>query len=960
MSSSTTAGGQVSATNRPDASLSSTGSKVVQVNPTTRVGRLVALQGLSREKAADGSRKIDKTFLYNSAAAFLAAKHFNERRGLLLPWLPRATEGCDFYFAYEFRDTHMSGYEAVRQLALATGGLFAGRGKGTIHILGNTSSTILDTDTSIPNLEPAFIYGAYWSSSTKPLSILSTGLGLPQISGASTSAELDTISPFFARTVATNQGDARAAMLYYQSIGVTHLAVLFIKDSWGTDYHAFLQRYASNYGITILSLPYVKGNVESALGLLKKNGIRHVFGILHDWSEVIPKAHAQELIGRSDYAWMVAETKEWTGSAFQLSIPEEAHLAQAYHGIGTLNLHFEESRRLTRALQELATDKQLQQEYIDTMVDPTLFDEYEFPGYDPISFANSIFDAVLALGLAACQTPNPLFTAEEFFHTLVNEVQFEGVSGRVAFDNTTGNRQTDGLKYSIEYVVVSDKRTTQDAIRFESGIAAIVSGDGNMELVKPFIYHDNTTNVPASLPPLEHDLHLVTQTNQIIGFVLASVALLSALLFLIWTILNRNRFVVRASQPIFLVQLCIGIIIMALSVFPASLPGASPSFEATPSLNAACMSQLWLLFSGFVTAFSSIFAKTYRLNQIMNSGHQMRRIKVDPKDVMGPFIILLLVNTTMLLCITFVSPYNYERVEMELAYDRFGRSTESYGTCRPDRNIFYGFMAIMATTNATAVGIALYQSWKARNLPTEFSESYYLGLAVASFTETCILSVPILAIVYDNPDAWFLLCSATICVICLTIMTPIMLPKYLANRQNPSGIDASKSIRMSVARCSQRDFSSDGISGMSVDRSGPLRSSDPFRSSDSVIEEPSARPLGRGQMAVTRNKSEIIRASRRSSASYSTSMRSSRNIFSRFSQGNNESEANMDSSRLRPSIAGADEQKSAVKTAELQASMPIRESIEPLQHLSSGISCSSSQKEEEETKEEVEAQSKVF
>ncbi|CAB9502613.1 acid type B receptor subunit 2 [Seminavis robusta] len=950
-------------------------SHVVELQDGQRLGHVVAIQYLTYT-TDEGERVIDETFLYNAIAAFLGYKHFNERRGDILPQLPQVLGECDFYWTFEFRDSQWSGLEAAKQLAMATGqlqqqeeeeetttkehttttipiplstehptsehpsseqptseqpteppssqptatpssassstptqatstgastygnGAFASvepprtappRTNTPIRTLPPRTSMPQHTTTSstnprggerrqlqlqsqqqstLPHLHPFAIFGAYWSSVSKPLSTLSGALEIPQISGASTSAALDD-NFMFARTVATNDGDAKAAIRYYTDIGVTHLACLYIQDSWGVNYHASLQSYARQYGIHLYSYPYDKCCVELVIAEhMAQLHHGHVFAIMHNWKQVLGHAYNYGIIGTPQFAWMAAEEKKWTGTAFALDAATESHLAHALHGIGTLNIHFELIQTLEDALEEMAFNPQLQQEFINIHGDPSIFEGYEFPRYRPTGFTNSIFDAMVALGLTACNmtrttttnhnttTTNktttstilqPLFTGPEFYQKLVTTTNFHGASGHVSFDPRTGTRHQEGMRYSIDYILLSDERTTTDTIRFESKLAAVVGGDAPIDHRAPFVYHDNTTNVPPSLPPVDGNLNLLPTGAKIAGYVLGSIVLAASVGFLAWTIRRRNVFVVRASQPIFLGQLCVGTLIMSLYVFPASLPPASTSLGPDRVMDIACMSQLWLLFLGFVTAFSAVFAKTYRLNQLMNSGRGMRRIRVDAKDVQMPFAILMTLNVTMLLCVTFAAPFRYHRVEVD-SYDRFGRSIESYGTCRPDNNIAFLFVGIMFTANCMVVLVALYQAWKARNLPTEFSESYYLALSLASFTETLCLGGPIMLVVHSHPTSWYLMSTIIVCVGSMTILLPIMLPKYW-NRRYVGSTFAT--VGEAVGR--KRGGNISGLD-VGVDGSSFVRLNSSLNGMSSELDD-FGSSLRRGMMSVTRRPS---------------------------------------------------------------------------------------------------------
>ncbi|CAB9503824.1 Gamma-aminobutyric acid (GABA) B receptor [Seminavis robusta] len=816
-----------------------------------RVGKLLGLQGYSSTTPVlDGSnnitqqvRTINKNFLYNAVASFLAAKHFNERRGDILPQLPDLIGDCDFYWTFEFRDGQWSALEAAKQLLQSSHILpsqsstaataasdaheqpthsqrppstttnsptnnrrtpspitqtphrtkppgstsTADWSQGFSHRPEDRQRQLLGTATTSSNLtahedatilqrevtealEPFAVYGAYWSRVTKVLAMVTQGLQIPYITGGSTSAELN-YYPLFSRTVPDNDADAHAAMkVYHDFFGgqVTHVACLFIQDSWGINYHASLSKYANQFGINLIAFAYEAGTIERTILSLKQADYRYVYAIMHDWKQVLRLAHQHDIIGHPDYVWIAAEEKKWTGDDFELSRHEDQDLAMALHGIGTINLYFDPVPRFERAMEEMAWSESLQQEFIDIQRghdDTVFFDNYTFPHYDPTGFDYGIFDAVIAMGLAACskELPLPLFTGPELQQSIL-QTQFEGVSGNVQFDPKTGTRLVDGVKYSLEYILLSDARSDKDYYRFQSNTVVVIGGEEEITNHHSFVFFDNTTNAPPALPPLVHeDLNLVPMGAQLFGYLLASLVILGSIVCAYWTHSKKDIFVLRAAQPFFLIQVCLGTLIMAMSVYPWSLPGASEAGASTISssnghdgqdadstwgLDMACMSVLWLVFIGFAVTFSALTSKIWRINQVMSFGLSLHR---------GA----------------------YERIPNEENVDKFGRSLESFGACRPRNDKFYYFLGTLLVTNLLGVLAVTREAYNSQNVvPANFSDSVILARAMMSILETLMLGGPIVLVVGDNPTAFFLVGSSLVCVCCLTILLLLFAPKY--------------------------------------------------------------------------------------------------------------------------------------------------------------------------------------
>jgi len=150
--------------------------------------------------------------------------------------------------------------------------------------------------------------------------------------------------PYFARTSPNNEGDAQAAIVYYQHYmqmkkqRVRHVAVLFIKDSWGIHYHAALQKYANRVAaLTLHAFANDPETLEQTLNNLKQSQYRYVFVIMQNWR--LERVRQQEKDGQQGVY----------------------NLAQALHGIGTLNVYFEPVPAFEQAMEEFSRNRTLQQ-----------------------------------------------------------------------------------------------------------------------------------------------------------------------------------------------------------------------------------------------------------------------------------------------------------------------------------------------------------------------------------------------------------------------------------------------------------------------------------------------------------------------------------------------------------------------------------------------------------------------
>jgi len=159
--------------------------------------------------------------------------------------------------------------------------------------------------------------------------------------------------------------------------------------------------------------------------------------------------------------------------------------------------------------------------------------------------------------------------------------------------------------------------------------------------------------------------------------------------------------------------------------------------------------------------------------------------------VLLPFVVLFMANFVVLLVWTLVAPLRWTRVEVA-NFDHFGRSVESYGTCfSPDqngssrevssRNIF---LIVLGLFNFLAVAFANYQCYLARQVPSDFNESYYIGLSMLSILEGFLIGIPILFLTIGKPIAGFVVGSVLIAFLCMAILLPTFAPKTLRNRHS--------------------------------------------------------------------------------------------------------------------------------------------------------------------------------
>jgi hypothetical protein len=425
-----------------------------------------------------------------------------------------------------------------------------------------------------------------------------------------------------------------------------------VNNDYGNYYAEALNDDAAASGFRIVLVSFedsVEATIEAAVIQLQQSGLRYFVGVFDasTWQQVARVAYRGGIMGQPGYTWLLSDSAlEITQPGFSLNRSSEMDVAQAIHGSGVVSLSLPTYPPFNKVLKEFYLNKTLQKEFISSHPDYQVFDGYNFvfSGTGTNSSANSLlyqyltYDAVIAMGLAVCSAPENAFTGPELYQTLVN-IAFEGTSGLVRFSNVTGTRLVEDVFYSVQNVLELANQLDKEAIEFTAQTSTLIypncdslNNYCSIEVIEPFIYADNTTTPPAQFPALVENFNLIPLGVRILGWFMCGVVVFVSIGWIAWTYKYRNKDVVRASQPIFLVLVCAGCCVMALAIIPLSLQEPASS----TLLNAACMASPWLLSVGFVLSFSALFSKTWRLNKLFASGEGFRRVQLRPSDVVVP------------------------------------------------------------------------------------------------------------------------------------------------------------------------------------------------------------------------------------------------------------------------------------------------------------------------------------
>lgn len=713
-----------------------------------------------------------------AAVIHLAMMQLNTGDGSIIPEVQGLNETCDLRFTFEAFDTENYQTTVVNDL---------------IDLMAREPNR---TSESLPC---AFL-GPGRSALSLSMAVYTGVLGYPQMSGISTSSQLDDRSQYryFSRLVPSDDGTAWAVIMYMRDVvRINHLAVIHSNNAYGNAFLASLQKAATQFAPTMniqsIKIPIniiTDQDLQTAVTFLKNTEFRYIFAIIDGvkaYERLLTEAYHKGITG-DDYVWIYSDSLQPQTITDRVYEGPDDPLAVAARGSSILMVRW--GLPGTPAYDKLVSTIQEFQNYPDHLEflqskHPVYEGEpdYEplpveriFQSQDPGPNAVFLYDSTIAMGLAACAVANPpsYFDGQAHYERILNS-RFIGASGPISIDPTTGSRDPASAYFQVLNFVES-RNPTSGNITFDM-VQTDIFRDGAWQSVKPYIYGDGTTNVPHSLPMVEVNNNYISGGLRATGFALSALVVILSIGFALWTVLRRQKKskVVIASQPIFLHLICAGVLLMGSAIIPLSIDDEIVSVRGC---DIACMTTPWLFVLGFALSFAALFSKTWRINKIFHNP-SLKRMKISAFDVMRPLAALLVVNVLVLSLWSGLNPLKWEREVTRV--DVFGQTVEREGRC--ESGSFAAYVSVLAVVNMGALLVAAYQAYCARDIAVEFSESSYIGKAIGLFLLACLYGIPVLAITWDDPSARYFVLLILDFVCSFSVLLLIFVPKVIFDRR---------------------------------------------------------------------------------------------------------------------------------------------------------------------------------
>ena len=285
--------------------------------------------------------------------------------------------------------------------------------------------------------------------------------------------------------------------------------------------------------------------------------------------------------------------------------------------------------------------------------------------------------------------------------------------------------------------------------------------------------------------PVPPDPNFIESDLRMAGWGLGGLICFGALILLCWTLWYRNHRVIVASQMHILIQSCIGLFFLGLTIPLLSLDESLGLDHQI--LDYTCMVIPWCYCLGFTVLFSGIYAKIRQCKEVYQEPGKHNNVLKVPKDLSLKLCFrLLMVNFSILFIWHTVDPLNWQRLEMPGSLnlseeDGIGNARivlpDTYGTCRGDGMGYIGFAALLWLVNQTMLIVAILQAFKCRFLTVEFHEMQWMPVALIPFVEAWVVGSPILFLLQTSPTGIFVVLTMVIAISSMTAMLAIFAPK---------------------------------------------------------------------------------------------------------------------------------------------------------------------------------------
>nr|CDJ98154.1 Extracellular ligand-binding receptor and GPCR domain containing protein [Haemonchus contortus] len=607
---------------------------------------------------------------------------------------------------------------------------------------------------------PVALFGGMCTEVNEPVAMALKYWQVVQLSYAETHAKFGTadsqeLYPTFFRIVPGDRNLNNAKCRLINHFGWKKVGTLKQSDEprHALPHEALTTKLEHGYGIKVL---YTAGvtkhemdNIGNELDELKNRDVRIlVVDIAEDLAAyVLCEAFHRQMYGES-YLWILPgyHSTAWMGvgaancTSEDLNLVLEGHFAVEFALVRKDNhTHVIGGKRANYIWSELESESS------------NIWQGYLYDGLWTLAIALS-----QALGANASFSHMKLLSA-------INNSSFEGVTGRVRFENNERLGLVDIRQW---------KNGTYEDVGYYDGASDVFNMKSDLGGWEP----------PLDATVIERRREYISNLLFVVMSFLAFIGISLAFIFLFFNIRYRNHRFIKMSSPNLNNLIIVGSMCTFASVV---LLGIDTRILSNDNFVKLCYVKSWTLCLGFTLAFGSMFSKTWRVHSIFTN------IRMDRKAIKDSKLLLILagllfVDILVLTLWAVISPFRMSVMELPQLHFDDKVVIPEIEKCQSNHSAV--FQAVLYAIKGVLMILGCFLAWETRhvNVPA-LNDSKYIGMSVYNVVVMSTLGLSISVILQERVnEAFALACFFIIFSTTLTLCL-VFVPKIIELVRNPDG-----------------------------------------------------------------------------------------------------------------------------------------------------------------------------
>ncbi|XP_053381997.1 gamma-aminobutyric acid type B receptor subunit 2-like [Mercenaria mercenaria] len=344
----------------------------------------------------------------------------------------------------------------------------------------------------------------------------------------------------------------------------------------------------------------------------------------------------------------------------------------------------------------------------------------------------------------------------------MREVNFQGVSGPVAFDET-GSRV--GITFIQQnFYEVGIKVASYDEI--SDNLTWLV--DSSSLWAGNEVPQDRFTYKEVIVSPSRIAFGLIISLD--CGGCILSFT------FLFFNIYYRNNRIIKMSSPMVNNVIIAGCLLMYLETFVIAIDYNRNLDDFTG--NSLCMVRIWLLSLAFTTLFGSLFSKTYRVYVVFRD-YKFKKKAIKDYHLFGMVGIMLVIDVSILIPWTVFYPLEKAKVSRRLMDESNSNMIyyESYLHCYNEQSAYW--ISAIYVYKGLLLAFGTFLAWETRHITVPMlNDSKFIGACIYNVVIACIFGVPLAHVLPKEQMTLTFVLESSLLLFCTTITQCIIfIPK---------------------------------------------------------------------------------------------------------------------------------------------------------------------------------------